>query len=569
MAREHRRICIARALAPSRIAALLVASVGASGGMDRALAAESAASATSEAQGQPRSAAAGTQVFSILEYQIEGNTLLPVIEVERAVTPFLGESRGIKDVEAARAQLEKIYHDRGYKTVLVNIPPQRVNEGVVRLAVTEAPVGKLKIEGSRFHSLEQIREKFAQLNPEVVPNFDVVQKELGDVNRTADLRVTPVLKASETPGKVDVDLNVQDSLAAHAILEVNNHYSANTTALRASAELRYDNLFQTNQSASFQYQIAPERPSDAKIWSASYVIPMTSHMVWALYAVHSDSDVAAVGGLDVIGNGDIFGVRAIFPLPTERASFYHSFTAGIDYKKFGQDVLLSGSTDAVESPVSYAPFTIQYSATWFGSPAATGSGAASTSTGRSSTSLYLGINFLLGGLGADWKEFANKRAGAAPSYITIHPSLSREQVLPWRWSLVGTLEGQLANGPLINNEQYVAGGADSVRGYVEAERLADEGIRSSLELRTPPLFAWLAHRPEQSYLFLFVDGARLTMLEPLPGQIDRFTLLSAGLGLRLKIAGLTLHADGAYILRAGAVTPEDSYRGVFSLSYAY
>src|SRR5262245_18508493 len=75
-------------------------------------------------------AAAAANTFAILEYRVEGNTLLAAIDIERAVTPFLGDSQGLKDIEASRTALERIYHDRGYKTVLVNIPPQRVGEGI-------------------------------------------------------------------------------------------------------------------------------------------------------------------------------------------------------------------------------------------------------------------------------------------------------------------------------------------------------------------------------------------------------------------------------------------------------
>jgi hemolysin activation/secretion protein len=508
--------------------------------------------------------------FPILEFQVEGNTLLPVIDVERAVTPYLGVKKTVKDVQAAQGQLERTYHDRGYNTVFVTIPQQKIDSGVIRLVVTESPVGKLKITGSRFHSLKVIRAKLAQLSPDTVPNFKEVQKELGEVNRSADLRVTPKLKASETPGRMDVELIVKDELPLHAIAEADNRYSANTTHTRVSGQLHYDNLFQSGQSVSFQYQIAPERPSDAKIWSASYVIPLPAHYVLAIYAIHSDSNVASVGSLDVIGKGDIFGLRLISPLPTSRLEFYHSFTAGFDYKDFKQSVFLQAGTDTIESPAKYPAFTLQYSATWVGAPPPeNASSVAATATGRSATTLELDFNFLIRGLGTDWRQFAAKRAGADPSYIILHPVLGREQVLPGRWTLAATLDGQLASGPLINNEEYAAGGADSVRGYLEAERLADEGARATLELRTPQLLAKRFPHADQSYTFLFVDAARLHVLEALPGQEANFTLESAGLGLKFKAAGLSVTLDGARILKAGAFTPSGRYRGLFSVSYAY
>jgi hemolysin activation/secretion protein len=512
---------------------------------------------------------AAPKPFSILEYQIEGNTVLPVDAIERAVTPFLGPDKTIKDIEAARVKLEATYHERGFKTVLVDIPQQRVADGIVRLHVTEAPVGKLRIQGSKYHSLEVIREHVEQFAPGTVPNFPEVQKELGTVNGSADLRVTPVLRASDTPGKVDVDLQVEDRLPLHALLQFDNRYSANTTHLRTTGEIHYDNLFQSNQSLNFQYQIAPLRTSDAKIASLSYVIPTASGgPVWALYAIHSDSNIAAVGNLNVIGAGNIFGLRWIDPLPTNSAFFYHSFTAGVDYKDFKQSVVLEGAESTIESPIKYPAFTLDYSGTWLGAlPSGKGVRAA-TSGGRSSLSIDVGITFLVRGLGTDWQQFAHKRAHADDSFIVLHPSIVAEQVLPFSWSLAEKVDGQLASGPLINNEQYSAGGADNVRGYVEAERLGDNAVRGSLELRTPQ---WLTAYPkiDQAYLGLFVDGAKAFTLQPLSGQEATYTLSSAGLALRFKTRGLYVALDGARILQEGLVTPKDRFRGLFKVTYEY
>src|ERR1019366_7021340 len=45
--------------------------------------------------------------FDILEFQVEGNTVLPDQAIEQAVMPFLGPDQKMDSVEAARAALEK------------------------------------------------------------------------------------------------------------------------------------------------------------------------------------------------------------------------------------------------------------------------------------------------------------------------------------------------------------------------------------------------------------------------------------------------------------------------------
>lgn len=524
-----------------------------------------AASATSVATSK---SAPREKLFPILEYRVEGSSLLPSIEVERAVTPFLGIGKSIKDVEAARKALENAYHTHGYQTVLVNIPPQEVGNGVVRLAVLESPVGELNIKGSRYHSLDVIRAKMPDLLPGSTPNFNEVQKELADVNHTQDLHVTPVLRASTTPGAVDVDLDVQDSLPLHAMLEVNNRYSPNTAHIRTIGEISYDNLFQSDQSVSIQYQTAPEHPENAKIWSISYVIPTHGGPIFALYAVSSDSNIAAVGSLNIIGNGNIYGLRVIEPLPSPSANFYHSFTGGFDFKDFKQDVQIQGSDD-LASPARYAPFSVDYSATWLGE-ADPKHASAAISGGRSSTNLDIGASFLVRFIGGtDATQFAIKRAGADPSYMTLHPSLSRQQWLPGNWSLYGKVEGQLASGPLISNEQFGVGGADSVRGYAESERLGDNGVQGSVELRTPQLLNRASGRVTESYVYFFGDGARVRILDPLPAQISGYHLASEGVGTRFKVGNFTVDLDGARADAAGYVTRKGDLSAQFRVNTAW
>jgi hemolysin activation/secretion protein len=105
----------------------------------------------------PSEAGGAAQAFDLLELQVEGNTVLPVEAIEVALEPHLGPGKGMAGVEAARAALEAVYQKAGYLTVLVDVPEQRVDGGVVRLAVLEGRVGGLYVLGSRYHDQGYIR----------------------------------------------------------------------------------------------------------------------------------------------------------------------------------------------------------------------------------------------------------------------------------------------------------------------------------------------------------------------------------------------------------------------------
>ncbi len=295
-------------------------------------------------------------MLDVNEYRIEGVHLLPQTIVEETVYPFLGPGRTTDDVEKARAALEKAYNAAGYQTVSVEVPPQHVRGGVVMLRVVEGTVGRLRVHGARFFSPDEIRAEAPSLAEGTTPNFHDVQRDIVALNQLPDRRVTPALRAGTTPGTVDVDLNVDDTLPLHASVEVNNRYSSDTTHTRLTATVHYDNLWQLGHSLSFTYQVAPERTSDAQVYSASYLarIPSVSWLSLLAYGVKQDSDVSTIGDINVAGRGEIAGARAIIALPYEDG-FFHTFSFGADYKHFDQGVMLAARPSRLRSPIIRSP----------------------------------------------------------------------------------------------------------------------------------------------------------------------------------------------------------------------
>ena len=515
---------------------------------------------TTEGEKPETDAAKDTPRFDILEYQVEGNTVLPALEIERAVYPHLGYGHTMANVESARVALERLFQESGYLTVSVDIPEQNVDKGIVRLRVNEGKVGRLRVTGSRYYELGKIKEKAGDLKPGTVPYFPSVQRQLAQLNRTQDRRVTPALKPSRTPGKVDVDLKVEDKMPFHAGIELNDRYSANTKRLRLSGFVRYENLFQRDHSITLNYQTAPEKPSQVQVFSGTYLlqIPKSENLL-ALYAVRSNTDVAAIGTAGVVGKGTIFGLRLIRPLRGWQG-FYHSLTLGIDYKRFDETIKILGS-DTLNRPISYAPFLAQYSAT--------------TQDAKGQTQYGVSGHFALRRiLGNSESEFALKRENADANYFYLRGEVSRLQTLPKDWSLFAKLDGQWTRDVLISNEQYSAGGADTVRGYLESESFGDYGMRVSLEGRSPFLGNFLADDRkkifDQLYGLAFVEYASLKVKDAAAEQESKFELASVGLGLRVKAwKKLQLALDLAYPFKDASNTKKGDVRTHFNLGYEY
>ncbi|WP_375314051.1 ShlB/FhaC/HecB family hemolysin secretion/activation protein [Bradyrhizobium sp. A5] len=469
--------------------------------------------------------------FDIDEYRVEGADNLPQIEVESAVYPFLGPGKSAQDVEKARAAVEKAYHDKGLQTVSVAVPQQDAQRGFVVLKVTENKVGRLRVKGSRYFDLDNVKSGAPSLKEGALPNFQDVTKDIVALNRWPDRRVTPALRAGVAPGTVDVDLNVEDTLPLHGSVELNNKQSPSTTALRTSISMRYEDLWQLGHSMTWTYQFAPMNPKDAMVVSGSYLARTEIDWLSVLvYGLTSDSSVATVGGSNVVGPGQVVGGRAVLTLPS-RGDLFQTLSLGVDYKDFKQTLQLG--SDAFSSPVTYVPLVGTYGASWQGE-------------GRL-TQLNATITAGLRGIGSSRDEFDAKRYKATANFISLHADISHTQDFAGGFQLYAKLQGQAADQPLISSEQFSLGGQDTVRGYLESEVLGDYGVAGTLELRTPNLAQYLEQKLpnptgdaikynafDEMRFFAFVDGGNARIHEPLTDQQSHFDLASYGVGMRMK-----------------------------------
>jgi hemolysin activation/secretion protein len=475
----------------------------------------------------PSPSAAPLPEFYIREYRVNGAHHLQPIDIENAVYPFLGPGRTAEDVEGARAALAKVYQDKNYPSVSVTIPRQSGAGGIVYIQVDELPVGRLRVHGSRYFDIEHIKAQVPSLAEGQLIDFTQAQHELVGLNQLPDRRVTPVIHAGVVPGTMDVDLNVQDTLPLHGSLELNNRYSTDSPSLRLNASLSYDNLWQLGHAIGGSLQVSPQDVSKVQVYTGFYSIPVPTvdWLTLTLQATKQDSNVSTLGAVDVTGKGDIVGVRANFKLPTI-GDYFHNFTLGTDYKDFDQNVRVGADTTATETPTVYLPTTLDYSGTVVGKGFL--------------TDLDVQIVFNIRGIGSNDTQFENNRFGADRNFIYLRGDVSQTEDLPHDFQLFAKLAGQVSDSPLINSEQFSAGGLDTVRGYLESEVLGDDAVVANFEFRLPSLLAWIKSKGETKpgdewRFYFFTDAASVSDQDVLPGQAVRYSLASYGGGTRMTL----------------------------------
>src|SRR5690606_33678695 len=132
------------------------------------------------------------------------------------------------------------------------------------------------------------------------------------------------------------------------------------------------------------------------------------------------------------------------------------------------------------------------------------------------------------------EEFAAKRFKGRSNYVYLRGSFSHTETLSQGWGLTGRASWQIAAQPLINNEQSIVGGINTVRGYLEVAALGDDSATGGLEVFTPNYAGYLFDPISELRLLAFIDAGIVRIQDPLPGQQDRFDLAGTGMGLRMK-----------------------------------
>jgi hemolysin activation/secretion protein len=488
---------------------------------------------------QPRQAPPAPR-FEIKSFVVQGNSILPRQELERIVAPFTGQGKDFGSVQQALEALQEAYLARGYNAVRVSVPEQDLQGGQVRLQVTEARVGAVRVEQNRYFDEANVRASMPSLRAGEPPNTRRIGENVQLVNENPAKQVTVRLEATGQIGAVDAVVRVNDDRPGRFTTFIDNTGNPQTGHLRAGVGYQHANLWNRDHVLSAQYVTSPTEASDVSIFGIGYRAPVYRwNGAFDLVAGYSDVDSGTIQNLfTVSGKGTIFGARYSQILPRIEA-FEQKLSVGWDYRAFEQHVALIGTTDTLVPDITVRPISLAY--------------AGRLSRVGSDLNFSVAVSRNLPGSGESGSDaFEAQRAGAEPKYTIVRAGASYSYVLPRDFILRAAGSLQHTGDLLVPGEQFGLGGADSVRGFYEREIAFDEGWRASVELYTPdfgPSTDW------RMRALTFVDGGRDNDNAPERNASD--SIASAGLGLRVNRGRtLFLRADWAYVIRGSDATRE-------------
>lgn len=485
--------------------------------------------------------------FDISAYRVEGNTLLKEKEIQSVLAPYQGKQRDFGDVQRALEALELAYRKAGFGAVQVYLPEQALERGIVILRVVEARIGQVEVTGNKYFDATNIRRSLPALKEGETPNSRALADNLRAANESPVKQARVVLRPSTQENEVDAKVEVEDEKPWRIFSTLDNTGTNATGSTRLGVGLQHANLFNRDHVATVQYITSPEKQNQVDIYSLGYRLPLyNAGDSIDLFAGYSDVDAGTTqtpaGPLQFAGKGTVYGAR--YNLLFERQGEYeHKLVFGADYRiydnvcsvgTFGAAGCGSAGADVRVHPASLS-YTGQYTRPW------------------SQYSFYITVVHNIPG-GTDGKEadLAAARPGARGDYTILRYGVNYGMAFKSDWQARLRIDTQYTEDALIQGEQFGVGGWNSVRGFQEREIASDRGFYATLELYTPNIGPRVGLHIDNLRLLAFYDVGAATRNHPVPGDIVRQSVSSAGVGMRLGIQkNLSVRVDAGSVIDEG------------------
>jgi hemolysin activation/secretion protein/AraC-like DNA-binding protein len=210
--------------------------------------------------------------FTVDKYLVTGNSVLSqetISEILTNVPAAYGTNVTFDAIRAALADLQMAYRERGYVTVSVGLPQQKLTNATVKVKVTEGRLAAINVTGNRYYSSNNVMRALPSLHTNLLLNSHVLQRELDTANASRDRQIYPVIGPGPEPDTSELTLKVKDQLPLHARLEFNNQATPNTPDLRMNFSAQYDNLWGLEHQIGIQYNFTPDRFKNSDPYSVT------------------------------------------------------------------------------------------------------------------------------------------------------------------------------------------------------------------------------------------------------------------------------------------------------------
>ena len=158
----------------------------------------------------------------VRQVEIEGNRVVSTREIQEWIQGCLDQNLNISDIYQLCKIIDQNYAAKGYFLTRSYPPPQKIQDGVLRIKILEGRLGAIRIEGNKFYSTKFIMRYFEPFCEQCL-NYDKFLKALLLLNENSDLSVGVLFEKGKEVGTADLIVHVSDKRPIHLYFNENNY----------------------------------------------------------------------------------------------------------------------------------------------------------------------------------------------------------------------------------------------------------------------------------------------------------------------------------------------------------
>lgn len=401
--------------------------------------------------------------------EVLGSTVFSQQELDRVVQPFENRNLTFEQLLEIRTAVTKLYTDRGYTTSGAFLPPQDdLASGVVKIQVVEGELEQIEIQGLRRLRESYVRKRLAlagrtPLNiSKLETGLQLLQLDPLFVSVQAELR------AGTTPGRSVLTITLKEARTFYVGALVENRNSPSVGSIGGSFYLNHDNLLGFGDRFNAEYGLT----EGVRSFNVGYNIPVNPRDgSLSLFYTRNNSKIVEqpFSVLGINSNSETFSIGVRQPIqrtPTTEFALGLAFDLRRSQTFLLEDIPFSFSLGP-ENGLSRVS-VLRFSQDWINrSPSR-------VLAARSQFSLGLPIfNATVNDTGTDGR------------FVSWVGQFQWVQALGSDIIAIARVATQLTPNSLLPLEQFSIGGVDTVRGYRQNQRVGDNGVAGSLEIRLP------------------------------------------------------------------------------------
>lgn len=233
--------------------------------------AESREPAVTDRTGTEAPAPDGGIRVHIRQIVIEASEILTPEEISGITSGYENREVSIRELQEVVDKLNALYRSKNYITAKALLPPQTIENGVVRIRLVEGRLGQLHFSGNDYTRDYFFTDRLHLTAGELI-RLDDLERQLSNFNLTNDVRIRAELRPGTAFGTTDIVLIVQEPDNEQLTFFSDNAGSKTTGTYRYG--LVYLNRSLTGNRDSLS--LVPVWSKGSFSGSAAYSVPMTN-----------------------------------------------------------------------------------------------------------------------------------------------------------------------------------------------------------------------------------------------------------------------------------------------------